>query len=71
MTELTSHKATAGSIPETAAGGILHVDLDGLASNWRTLRDKAGGAETAAVVYIRNDLLPLFNTIRYGETVGR
>ena len=22
-------------------------------------------------VYIRNDLLPLFNTIRYGETVGR
>ncbi|WP_262296883.1 alanine racemase [Microvirga sesbaniae] len=50
MTELTSHKTTAGSIPETAAGGILHVDLDGLASNWRTLRDKAGGAETAAVV---------------------
>ncbi|WP_245435370.1 alanine racemase [Microvirga calopogonii] len=50
MTKLTSQHETAGGIPENAAGGILHIDLDALASNWRTLRDKAGGAETAAVV---------------------
>ncbi|KFG68429.1 alanine racemase [Microvirga sp. BSC39] len=37
-------------MPEQAAGGILHIDLDALAANWRTLRDHAGGAETAAVV---------------------
>ncbi|QRM31981.1 alanine racemase [Microvirga sp. VF16] len=41
---------TTGSIPENAAGGVLHIDLDALASNWRTLRDNAGGAETGAVV---------------------
>lgn len=50
MTELNSHINTRGGIPENAAGGILHIDLDALASNWRTLRDRAGGAETAAVV---------------------
>jgi len=32
------------------AGGFLHIDLAALASNWRTLRDSAGGAEAAAVV---------------------
>nr|WP_027316618.1 alanine racemase [Microvirga flocculans] len=37
-------------MPEQAAGGILHIDLDALAANWRILRDNAGGAETAAVV---------------------
>ncbi|MGO4570973.1 alanine racemase [Microvirga sp. 2TAF3] len=37
-------------IPESAAGGLLHIDLDALASNWRSLRDHAGGAEAAAVV---------------------
>ncbi|MEE1656400.1 alanine racemase [Microvirga sp. CF3062] len=50
MTKLTSHGNTAGSIPENAAGGVLHIDLDALAANWRILRDHAGGAETAAVV---------------------
>jgi alanine racemase len=39
-----------GSIPEQMAGGVLHIDLDALAANWRTLRDRAGSAETAAVV---------------------
>ncbi|MFL5025461.1 MAG: alanine racemase [Microvirga sp.] len=50
MTKLTSQTNAAGGIPENAAGGVLHIDLDALASNWRTLRDNAGGAETAAVV---------------------
>jgi alanine racemase len=50
LTKLTSQTNTAVDIPEDAAGGILHIDLDALASNWRILRDNAGGAETAAVV---------------------
>jgi alanine racemase len=50
LTKFNSHIDTTGSIPENAAGGILHIDLDALASNWRILRDNAGGAETAAVV---------------------
>jgi len=49
LTKLHSNISTGG-IPENAAGGILHIDLDALASNWRTLRDHAGAAETAAVV---------------------
>ena len=40
---------TAG-VPERQAGGILTIDLGALAQNWRTLRDRAGGAECAAVV---------------------
>jgi alanine racemase len=39
-----------GRIPENMAGGLLHIDLDALAANWRALRDRAGGAEAAAVV---------------------
>ena len=50
MTERTSQTQPTGGIPEQAAGGVLHIDLDALASNWRTLRDHAGGAEAAAVV---------------------
>ena len=50
MTKLTFQTDPAGGIPENAAGGVLHIDLDALAANWRTLRDHAGGAETAAVV---------------------
>ena len=50
MTKRNLPNSAAGSIPETEAGGVLHIDLDALASNWRTLRDNAGGAETAAVV---------------------
>lgn len=50
MTELHSHPNLADSIPESGAGGVLHIDLDALVANWRTLRDAAGGAETAATV---------------------
>ncbi len=50
MTKLNSRTETTGSIPDQAAGGLLHIDLDALAANWRALRDSAGGAETAAVV---------------------
>ena len=32
------------------AGGLLTIDLDALAANWRTLRDHARGAECAAVI---------------------
>ncbi|WP_230531956.1 alanine racemase [Microvirga roseola] len=50
MTKLPSQNETPGRISEEAAGGLLHIDLDALASNWRSLRDSAGGAEAAAVV---------------------
>jgi alanine racemase len=50
LTKLTSQSSPSRDIPEDAAGGILHIDLEALASNWRTLRDNAGGAETGAVV---------------------
>lgn len=50
MTKLNFQTNPAGGIPESAAGGVLHIDLDALAANWRILRDNAGGAETAAVV---------------------
>ena len=50
MTKLTSQTNTIREIPENAAGGVLHIDLDALASNWRILRDNAGGVDTAAVV---------------------
>jgi alanine racemase len=50
LTKLTSQTNTIREIPENAAGGVLHIDLDALASNWRILRDNAGGVDTAAVV---------------------
>ena len=50
MNKLNFQTHPAGGIPEHVAGGVLHIDLDALAANWRTLRDNAGGAETAAVV---------------------
>jgi alanine racemase len=50
LTKLSLQAASPGRIPEDAAGGILHIDLDALAANWRLLRDRAGGAEAAAVV---------------------
>jgi alanine racemase len=37
-------------IPASEAGGLLAIDLGAIASNWRVLRDRAGGAEAAAVV---------------------
>jgi alanine racemase len=46
----TGQTSTASRIPQEMAGGLLHIDLSALAANWRTLRDNAGGAETAAVV---------------------
>jgi alanine racemase len=50
LNKLNFQTHPASGIPEHAAGGVLHIDLDALAANWRTLRDHAGGAETAAVV---------------------
>jgi alanine racemase len=50
LTNLSLQTGGGGHIPEDAAGGLLHVDLDALAANWRSLRDRAGGAEAAAVV---------------------
>lgn len=50
MTKLISQTNATGGIPENAAGGVLHIDLDALASNWRILRDNADGAQTGAVV---------------------
>ena len=42
--------STANRIPQEMAGGLLHIDLSALASNWRRLRGNAGSAEAAAVV---------------------
>jgi alanine racemase len=43
--------ANTQSGPSAAeAGGLLTIDLGALAANWRDLRDRAGGAECAAVV---------------------
>ena len=50
MTKFPSEPQTGDRISDAAAGGHLYIDLDALASNWRTLRDRAGGAEAAAVV---------------------
>lgn len=50
MTNTTTQNARTGSIPENAAGGLLEINLAALASNWRSLRDHAGGAQAAAVV---------------------
>ncbi len=46
----TEQTRTASPILPEMAGGLLHIDLAALASNWRTLRDNAGGAEASAVV---------------------
>lgn len=46
----TTQTSTASRLPPETAGGLLHIDLSALASNWRTLRDNAGGAEASAVV---------------------
>ena len=40
----------AAGPPARAAGSLLTIDLDALASNWRLLRDRAQGAECAAVI---------------------
>jgi alanine racemase len=47
---ITAHQpGTRAAIPADEAGGLLTIDLDALASNWRTLRDQAG-TDAAAVV---------------------
>ncbi|MGO4386056.1 alanine racemase [Microvirga sp. 2YAF29] len=46
----TEQTSTANRISPEMAGGLLQIDLVTLASNWRTLRDNAGGAEASAVV---------------------
>ncbi|WP_112663668.1 alanine racemase [Microvirga flavescens] len=38
-----------GLIPDAEAGAVLTIDLDAIAANWRTLRERAG-TDTAAVV---------------------
>jgi alanine racemase len=43
-------QANPAEIPAAEAGGLLTIDLAALAANWRTLRDRAGGAECSAVV---------------------
>jgi alanine racemase len=50
LNKLPLQTDSPGSVPEQMAGGILHIDLDALAANWRILRDRSGSAETAAVV---------------------
>jgi alanine racemase len=43
--------AEIGADPSSrSTGGLLTIDLDALAANWRTLRDQARGAECAAVI---------------------
>lgn len=41
---------TTGAIRPAEAGGHLTVDLSAIVANWRVLRDRANGAEAAAVV---------------------
>jgi alanine racemase len=50
LTHHPSQTLPPGGIQDHLAGGLLHIDLDALAANWRSLRDRSGGAETAAVV---------------------
>ncbi len=46
----TEQTSTSNRISPEMAGGLLQIDLAALASNWRRLRDNAGGAEASAVV---------------------
>ncbi len=51
MNDHTHHgRAAEAAIPPDEAGGLLTIDLSALASNWRTLQDRAGAAECSAVV---------------------
>jgi alanine racemase len=44
------HTAVETDPPETEAGGLLTIDLGALVANWCILRERAAGAECAAVV---------------------
>ncbi len=50
MSEISDHGRIESGPPEREAGGLLTIDLGALAANWRLVRDKARGAECAAVV---------------------
>lgn len=51
MNDFSSTATPRGAgIPAAEAGGLLTIDLGAVAANWRLLRDRAGGAEAAAVV---------------------
>lgn len=42
--------STFPDLPENTGQPVLTIDLSAIQSNWRTVRDKAGGARTAGVV---------------------
>jgi alanine racemase len=51
LTEAAPHPSARGEAHvQPEAGGLLTIDLGALAANWRLLRERAGGAECAAVV---------------------
>ncbi len=51
MNDFSSMETPHGAgIPALEAGGLLTVDLGAIAANWRSLRERANGAEAAAVV---------------------
>jgi len=50
LSEVSDHGRIETGPPAREAGGVLTIDLGALAANWRLLRDRARGAECAAVV---------------------
>ncbi len=51
MNDIANRSETPhSSIPAREAGGLLTIDLGAVVANWRLLRERAGGAEAAAVV---------------------
>ena len=56
--------------PEAEAGGVLTIDLAALASNWRSLRDRAAPAECAAVVKAGGYGLGLAPVVRALDKAG-
>lgn len=50
MNNSSQHLQAARPVPQQEAGGVLTVDLDALAANWRLLRSRSGDAECASVV---------------------
>jgi alanine racemase len=56
--------------PAGEAGGLLTIDLDALAANWRLLRDRAHGAECAAVIKADGYGIGLAHAARALEKAG-
>jgi alanine racemase len=50
LTDTSLTAVAGGAVPDRQAGGRLTIDLGALASNWRSLRERCGAAECAAVV---------------------